>query len=240
MPVARPRWSASTTRSSSEMADTVNIADPMPPTPRSSEQLRVGLREARQRAADGHDRDARGQDDALAEPVDQPPAAECRHQPHEREGRDHRARSGVVDPELLGEEREAGATTPKPTATLNATAVRTRTSRGRPAPTRKGASPVEAVEARGGVSRAHATRRAPAVYSAAPLTQDRQVRASDSGRTRNLCTVVAILVGSSRTPWRSADSRATADDDGDAARDPARHGQGERPSRRYGASRSGR
>ena len=36
MPVARPRWSASTTRSSNEMADTVNIADPMPPTPLSS------------------------------------------------------------------------------------------------------------------------------------------------------------------------------------------------------------
>ena len=35
MPVARPRWSASTTRSSSEIADTVNIAEPMPPTPRS-------------------------------------------------------------------------------------------------------------------------------------------------------------------------------------------------------------
>jgi hypothetical protein len=35
MPVARPRWSASTTRSNNEIADTVNIADPMPPTPRS-------------------------------------------------------------------------------------------------------------------------------------------------------------------------------------------------------------
>ena len=36
MLVALPRWSASTTRSSSEMADTVNIADPTPPIPRSS------------------------------------------------------------------------------------------------------------------------------------------------------------------------------------------------------------
>ena len=35
MLIARPRWSASTTRSSSEIADTVNIAEPTPPTPRS-------------------------------------------------------------------------------------------------------------------------------------------------------------------------------------------------------------
>ena len=40
MPVARPRWSALATRSSSEIADTVNIAEPTPPMPRSSSSWR--------------------------------------------------------------------------------------------------------------------------------------------------------------------------------------------------------
>ena len=53
------------------------------------------------------------QDDALAEAVDEAPAAQRRHQPHEREGRDHRAGGGVVDPELLGEDRERGRDHPE-------------------------------------------------------------------------------------------------------------------------------
>ncbi len=35
-PVALPRWSAETTRSSRLTADTVNMAEPTPPIPRSS------------------------------------------------------------------------------------------------------------------------------------------------------------------------------------------------------------
>ena len=44
---AAPHWS-----SSSVMADTVNIAEPMPPTPRSSEQLRVAVGDSGQAAAE--------------------------------------------------------------------------------------------------------------------------------------------------------------------------------------------
>ena len=36
VPAARPRWSGATTRSSSANDDTVNIAEPKPPTPRST------------------------------------------------------------------------------------------------------------------------------------------------------------------------------------------------------------
>ncbi len=93
---------ASTEVSSRVNADTVNIAEPMPPTPRSTQQLHVAVRDAGQPAGDRDDEDADRHHDALAEEVDQPAAERAGHQPHQREGRDHRADLEVARPRSCG------------------------------------------------------------------------------------------------------------------------------------------
>ena len=82
--------------------------------PAQHEQLGVGLRQPGQRAAHRDDPDAEGEDQPLADPVDQPAAAEGGDQPHEREGGDDCSGRRAADPELAGVDGDRRRHDPEP------------------------------------------------------------------------------------------------------------------------------
>ena len=84
----------------------VNMADPMPPTPRSIEQLRVVLRQPGQSGRHRDDEDPGGQDHPLPEGVHQSPARQGGHESHQGERGDDCAGRGLADPERTGELRD--------------------------------------------------------------------------------------------------------------------------------------
>src|SRR5450631_736806 len=130
-PAARPRWSALTTRSSRLYADTVNIAEPIPPAPRRTTSW----------PNDPENPASRLETPTIPIPVAMTMRSPTRLTRRPANGAVSRRISANADttalasalltPKCLANSGIAGATMPKPRATEKATAERTATSGGR-------------------------------------------------------------------------------------------------------------
>ena len=131
-PLACPRWSGSATRSRRLRADTVNMAEPTPPIPRSSNSCGKDCANPANRLETA----------TMPMPVarmTRSPSRLTRLPPAKAETKRISAKTLITDdaarletPNVFANTGIAGARMPKPSATKNATAVSTATSRGSP------------------------------------------------------------------------------------------------------------